>query len=282
MVTHPINSHLFPSRGRSNSTPTARPSSLSRLLAQASPTAEVVNDAIGEKTPSPRLVVEVLSSSPPQESFPQKILVGPSTATNTNNVVSSGSSAVNGKRSPTTNSPTPLRPGSRASKLSTTSRFSVSRKPTLGIVAGSVPKAAPTTALSDQALTKSPSASTDNNNPFRSPLTSSPDESITEAMSDTMDNDVFQRRRTTSYHAPQMTSTSSQATVVARPTSAASVTLANLASSWGVAFGRKKKADLAVGVLTPPVESPAGRNPEGQADGSLGNGKSARDLLKRF
>src|SRR4051812_30028716 len=49
LVTHHSpNSHLFPvARGRANSSPTARPSSLSRLLAQASASApEGVNDNI--------------------------------------------------------------------------------------------------------------------------------------------------------------------------------------------------------------------------------------------
>jgi hypothetical protein len=57
-----------------------------------------------------------------------------------------------------------------------------------------------------------------------------------------------------------------------------------------MAFGRKKKADLAVGMLTPPVDSlsnastnvRAERQVDGNDDVSLGNGKSARDILKRF
>lgn len=266
MVTHPTNSHLFPSRGRSDSTPPARPSSLSRLLAQASPTPERANDSISEKPSSPSPVApEVLT-------------------TNGNTTINGGGSNTN--LSPTTNTP-PLRPVSRASRLSTASRFSVNRKPTLGIVAGSIPKAAATTALSEQVLTQSPSTSADNN-PFRSPLTSSPDESISEAMSHTM-KDIGQRRRTSSsYHPPRMASTSSQATVVPRPTSAASTTLANLASSFGMSFSRKKKAELAAGMLTPPVESPVDatidRTESQTLDGMDGSGssKSARDILKRF
>jgi autophagy-related protein 11 len=262
IVTHPANSHLFPSRKRSNSTPAAKPSSLSRLLAQASPTAEGVNDSSAEKPPSPRpVVLEVLSTSP------QKILLTPSTTTH--NSINNGNTTINGGNlSPATNTP-PLRPGSRASRLSTASRFSVSRKPTLGIVAGSLPKAAATTALSEQILAQSPSPSTDHN-PFRSPLTSSPDESISEAMSNTME-DIGQRRRTTSYHPPRIASTSSQATVVPRPTSAASTTLANLANSLGMSFGRKKKADLAAGMLTPPVES--------QVDATSTSARAERQVL---
>lgn len=65
MVTHPTNLHLFPSRGRSDSTPAARPSSLSRLLAQASPTPEKATDSITDKSSSPKpVVLEVLSTSP--------------------------------------------------------------------------------------------------------------------------------------------------------------------------------------------------------------------------
>jgi hypothetical protein len=57
-----------------------------------------------------------------------------------------------------------------------------------------------------------------------------------------------------------------------------------------VSFGRKKRADLAAGMLTPPVESPidvtsTGVSVERQVDGGnagSGSSKSARELLKRF
>ena len=302
MVTHPSNSHLFPSRGRSNSSPAARPSSLSRLLAQASPTAEVINDPMAEiprsptrsRSRSPKLIVtESPSSSPPQEPA-QKILVEPIA-----DVVGNGNMTVSGGSNTnlSTHTTSPARPGSRGSRLSTTSRFSVGRKPTLGIVSGALPKAAATTALSEQVLARSTSPSRDN--PFRSPLTSSPDQSIVEAMLTAIDDTnvtaaladatsttdtVGQRRRTTSsFHPPRVASTSSQATIVARPSSAASTTLANLASSWGVAFGRKRNADMGA-ILTPPVESPLdGSGTSGNVeDDGVRSGKSARELLKRF
>lgn len=276
-MVHPNNSHLFPSRARSNSSPAPRPSSLSRLLAQASP--EAPNQTIIESPPSTRpMILETLSTSPTEPL--RKV-----SSTTTNNV--NGHTAINGGNSssslsPANNTSSPLRPVSRASRLSTTSRFSVSRKPTLGIVAGAMPKAVATTALSEQIVAQSP---TDSNNPFRSPLTSSPDESISEAMS-TVIEDIGQRRRTVSFHPPRISSSSSQATVVLRPTSAASTTLANLANSLGMSFNRKKKSDLTVGMLTPPVESPidASVSVERQVDGKADSSehKSARDILKRF
>lgn len=86
-----------------------------------------------------------------------------------------------------------------------------------------------------------------------------------------------------------MASASSQATVIHRPASAASTTLVNLASSLGMTFGRKKKADLVAGILTPPVESPVdatvgteSQTLDGMDRSASGSSKSARDILKRF
>ncbi|TFK38069.1 hypothetical protein BDQ12DRAFT_683909 [Crucibulum laeve] len=272
-VTHPPNSHLFPVRTRANSSPTARPSSLSRLLAQAGPTTDALSDLLPplenlppvspppaippseHRSPSPTTSLPPpLSPSLPVSSVPHHIPVIPS----------------------------PLRPGSRASRLSTTSRFSVGRIPPLGNVASSSPgasKAAPTTALTEEISVASPFPG--DTNPFGSPSTPSPEESISDAMS----NVFVHRRRTTSYHIPRTSplaaSTSSQNTAgtSSRPSLAAASTLANLASSWGVAFGRRKKADL--GNLTPTVESPTDDRGSASSDRPTADA-SARDILKRF
>ncbi|KAF9530274.1 hypothetical protein CPB83DRAFT_763691 [Crepidotus variabilis] len=246
MVTHPPNSHLFPSRARSNSSPAVRPSSLSRLLAQASSVPEGTNDYLPEKPPSTDLntVPEIRNASATStSSLPSPI--PPETVANDNVI-------------PTL--PSPMRPASRASKVSSASRLPVGRKPsTLGTVAVSQPKAAPTTALTEQPLASSPS--TTENNPFGSPITPSPEESISDAMSNALNNTTHHRRsRTTSYNVPRpspLAVSSSQSTVIppTRPSLTATATLATLASSWGMSFGRRKKAELAAGVLTPPVET---------------------------
>ena len=299
MVTHAPNSHLFPTRARSNSSSAARPSSLSRLLAQASPTTEGVSVLAPEQSPSPQPThPEVFSESPPTIPSPLPPIVqttpAPSETLNSRNTSSNGhiSDGNSGNIShPISNLP-PLRPGSRSSRLSTASRFSVVRLPTLGFVAGSQPKAAATTALSEQTLPTS-SPTTTENNPFGSPTTASPEESITEAMTNVMEN-ATNRRRTTLHHAPRLSSySSSQSTVVpssSRPHTPATTTLAYLANSFGTSLGRKSKAR---GVLTPtPVESPADANnnnntgasaePQSDVDSGSGSGNSARELLKRF
>lgn len=291
MVTHPPNSHLFPTRARSNSSSAVRPSSLSRLLAQASPTTEGLSVMAPEKSPSPQPAnPDIISESPPTIPSPLPPNVqttpGPSETVNNRNISSNGHipDGNSGSTSqPTSNLP-PLRPVSRSSRLSTASRFSVARLPTLGFAAGSQPKAAATTALSEQTLATS-SPTTTENNPFGSPTTASPEESITEAMTNVMENTI-NRRRTTSHHAPRLASySSSQSTVV--PSRPATTTLATLANSFGT-LGRKSKV---IGVLTPTVETPADANnnntgasaePRNDVGTGSGSGNSARDLLKRF
>ncbi|KAG6830913.1 hypothetical protein H0H87_006836 [Tephrocybe sp. NHM501043] len=218
LVTHPPNSALFPVRTRANSSPTARPSSLSRLLAQATPESHL--DPVPQspiRTPSPTTSPPLPSPSHHTGSIPQHI---PNTAS-------------------------PLRPGSRASRLSTTSRFS-SRLPALGAAGASSSKAAPTIALTEQpVLSASPASGSLDGNPFGLTATPSPDGSISEVTANT----VLSRRRTTSYQIPKASplaasSSSAQGRVsqAARTSLTATNTLANLASSWGVAFSRKRKA----------------------------------------
>ena len=279
LVTHP-NSHLFPVRGRSNSSPTARPSSLSRLLAQASPVTENPPAPAPENNRSPS---PPFSPPPP----PSPSLHTGSVPQNTNTI------PMNHNITPSIPSPVPLRPGSRSSRLSTTSRFSVGRIPALGSVASSQPsKAAPTTAITDQVIAVSPSSA---DNPFMSPVTPSPDESITDAMSSAMNNQS--RRRKTSHQAPRaspLAAGSSQSTVVppsvtsvvATPPSIVTTTnaFANLASSWGMSFGKKKKTELGGSggsSLAPTVESLRDASSTDQLPAATKD-VNARDLLRRF
>ncbi|KIM47021.1 hypothetical protein M413DRAFT_267979 [Hebeloma cylindrosporum] len=280
LVTHP-NSHLFPTRGRSNSSPTARPSSLSRLLAQASPVTENPPAAAPEINRSP---------SPPFSPPPP-----PSPSLHTGSVPQSANNNIpmNHNITPSVPSASPLRPGSRSSRLSTTSRFSVSRIPALGTVASSQPsKAAPTTAITDQVMAVSSPSS---DNPFMSPVTPSSEESITDAMSSAMNQS---RRRKTSHQAPRaspLASGSSQSTVVppsvtsvvATPPSIVTTTnaFANLASSWGMSFGKKKKGELGGNgggsSLASTLESPRDASPSEQLPAATKD-VNARDLLRRF
>lgn len=262
LVTHPPNSHLFPVRTRANSSPTARPSSLSRLLAQA-PTETQLDTipASRTRTPSPT------TSPPPPPSPSQHTGSAPHHAPGV---------------------PSPLRPGSRASRNSNMSRFSVGRIPPIGTMVSGSPgaaKAAPTTALVDQSLMASPSSSGEDYYFGGRPSTPSPNDSI----SDGMTNILKSRRRTSSYHVPRASplttsepSTSSTITpATAAPSRPAmpnsSSTLANLASSWGVSFGRKKKAELEIAKLGTTLESPS---PSGTSEHSTD--PSASELLKRF
>ncbi|KAF7360793.1 ATG11 domain-containing protein [Mycena venus] len=107
LTTHSPNLHLFPVRTRSTSSPPVRPSSLSRLLAQAPPESplEPVPSPSNNKSPSP-------PTSPPPPASPSH---------HTGSIP---------QHVPVLSSP--LRPGSRASRISTTSRFSVGRIPPPG------------------------------------------------------------------------------------------------------------------------------------------------------
>jgi autophagy-related protein 11 len=268
--THPSNSHLFPVRTRANSSPTARPSSLSRLLAQASvengtenPTESLPDDEI----PPPELRV---SPSPLQSPA-----VSPAAPSSPPQIIGSLSQHAPGVHSP-------LRPNSRASRLSSTSRFSVGRNPALGSVSMGTPKAAPTTALTEDPMASSPTSN--DGNPFRSPVTPSPDESISDGLNNNV-NGNSSRRRTTSYHTPRTSPLATGSTSTSRgpaflparpslPSLTATATLANLANSWGVSFGRKKKAEMGGSVTT---------NVEALADDTqTTNDVLVRDMLKRL
>lgn len=141
------------------------------------------------------------------------------------------------------------------------------------------PKAAPTTALTEDPMASSPTSN--DGNPFRSPVTPSPDESISDGLNNIVTGNSS-RRRTTSYHIPRAsplatgsTSTSrGPAFLPARPSLTATATLANLANSWGASFGRKKKAEMGGSVTT---------NVEALADDTrTSNDTLVRDMLKRL
>ncbi|THH32812.1 hypothetical protein EUX98_g1391 [Antrodiella citrinella] len=132
-VTRPPTSRLFPSPPRPGSSPNA-PSSLSRLLAQAENSPELLSPQF-EKAPFP-------STSPPAPPSPARS-VSVSTAQD-GKIYAAGSSGT-------------LRPGSRASRQSTSSKFSTARIPFAG-TAGTA-KAIATTALSEQILPTAPGGS---------------------------------------------------------------------------------------------------------------------------
>ncbi|KAJ7104353.1 putative peripheral membrane protein [Mycena belliarum] len=255
LTTHSPNLHLFPVRSRTGSSPPVRPSSLSRLLAQAP---ETQLDTIVDEPPS------LPPTSPP---------VSPSQHT--------GSAPHN---VPILQSP--LRPNSRASRISTTSRFSVGRLPALGSASSGSPggaKAPPTTALAEQLIISSSPTSAEGN-PFRSPSTPSPDDSMADGVSNVLRHS---RRRTSSYHVPRtsplaptsVSESTSTSTATVKPTITATNTLANLASSWGVSFGRKRKADISAATLASTAEAETVAD-DHRMDRSQET--SASELLKRF
>ncbi|CAA7264383.1 unnamed protein product [Cyclocybe aegerita] len=355
-VTHPPNSHLFPVRPRSSSSPTARPSSLSRLLAQASPTPEAFGASENlnqnhnsnyhpshsqsrsqseNRTPPPlappSASAENQSPSAPEIRSPSPVPVSPPPPPSPSQHTGSAPQSVNTNINSATAAnipslPSPLRPGSRASRLSTTSRFSLGRLPILGTVASAQSKAAPTTALTEEPLPTSPLSP--DGNPFRSPVTPTLQEnSLSEAMNNvlglTTSASASHRRRTMSYHTPRSSPLATQeqkkpaaaagagvgvgAGAPSRPVMTATTTLANLANSWGMSFGRKKKKELAhvagVGGLSTTVESPidastnvadsnandapppgasSSTSTENANGAASANNNSARELLKRF
>ncbi|EPT00582.1 hypothetical protein FOMPIDRAFT_152203 [Fomitopsis schrenkii] len=227
-ATRAPNSRLFPVRPRVNSSPTAGPSSLSRLLAQAPPEFSL--------EPTESLPVE---PKPPAEAKPPSPVTSPlpPSPTQTGSV----------PRSSIGQRPSPLRPGSRASRAS--SRFSAGRIP-FGTTSSA--KAIATTAISEQAVSPSSdlSGTLSAAKQGSSSVAPSPEGSPTEGIASL----ASYRRRTASYHVPRPSGGLAAPTTVsaASPLSGASVgitagsaagatarsTLASLASSWG--FGRKK------------------------------------------
>ncbi|EIW55097.1 uncharacterized protein TRAVEDRAFT_172756 [Trametes versicolor FP-101664 SS1] len=262
-VTRPPTSRLFP-RTRSNSSPTAGPSSLSRLLAQAGPAeqgAALPSEAVD--LPTPRPVTPSESAKPSPDTPPTAAALPPPPVSPTRR--SPGSQPQN-IHLPA--QPSPLRPGSRASRGSSSSQFSRGRIP-FGATPGAAAKAMPTTAISEQAvstLASTPSSGSGSGSDtigmpgaMAGSYVPSPEDSPTGGMVSLLSQ--TQRRRTTSHSvlptrnsigampSPATTSSSSLAGlglgagVGAGPT--ATSRLASFAGSWGIGFGRKKKLELA-------------------------------------
>ncbi|OCH89638.1 hypothetical protein OBBRIDRAFT_794051 [Obba rivulosa] len=268
-ATRPPTSRLFPQRSRANTSPTAGPSSLSRLLAQAGPP-EVQVDfqaPMKEKPPSP-----VVSPQHPPSSSSQASLAA-------RNALAPGA-------------PSPRRPGSRASRGSTSSRLSVSRIPFGGGAAA--PKAAPTTAISEQAISLlAPSSEEAATATGSSSSTSvpSPTGSPTEGMS----HQLASRRRTSSYHisptnvlsaalssSPSVPSPLSAGNIrLPADTAASSVSassrLASLASSWGMSFGRKRRSEILEDASTN-AETPSDAQHEASPPNALDSPTSRHSL----
>ncbi|KAI0074448.1 hypothetical protein K474DRAFT_1665357 [Panus rudis PR-1116 ss-1] len=275
-VTRPPNSRLFPSPPRANSLPLAGPSSLSRLLAQATPETTSVPSSVGEpvksseEASSASTTVTPFSPQPPPS--PSKSALTAATASPQNGA---------GSRSPST-----LRPGSRASRQSASSRFSSGRIPFAG--ASGAAKATATTALSEQVLTaNSPSSagSLNTNTPpsMKGPesgsYSPSPEGSPTEGMTSMLQHrrsvsHVVQRvspLKGTAFPSSGSTSTAGSGAGTSPPGAGlpsgmtARSRLASLASSWGVAFSRKRLSEAASGsnnVLPSPSRDAVDSHPE--------------------
>jgi autophagy-related protein 11 len=239
----------FPTRSRANSTPPAGPSSLSRLLAQA-PT-EAIPDPIRSPTPDP------IRTPTPEEAEPfpeddQDAKMEPQEPHEPHEppqaeVVDTVSPPSPPTTIPIHSSPrqySPLRPGSRSSKVSITSRMSIGRKP------GGSAKASPTTAITGLPITAG-KLSED----LPRVETPTPEGSPSDGMSNLLKQ--HHRRRTSSSYSVSRNSplTSVTTTAISRTTgvqgsadirnetsvSGAGSRLASLATSWGVTFGRRRK-----------------------------------------
>lgn len=242
-------SPMASTRGRANSASAAGPSSLSRLLAQAS------------------------SENPAGDSQHADMQAFPSpTAPSPQPLPPSASQAVSPRGGTV---PLPHRPGSQASRISSSSRFSAGRIPFAG--SGGSAKAVATTALaSEQTLSESPTSAGPSGSHSSDAASASPDGSPTEGMSNFLPQ---HRRRATSHHPvgksplakPIGLPSAVQALNPAHsgiepgivgPGLTARTRLASLASSWGVSFGRRRVND------PPTVDSPVG------SPGTNGNGKA--------
>lgn len=260
-ATQPPTSHLFPSRPRANSTPSAGPSSLSRLLAQAP--SELPEESVQIVTPSGD---PPLKDTPSSKELPRNEHPVTNATTTTPAVPTSIQQASSTPHTHSPHAPTPLRPGSRASRGSTSSKFSAARLPTLAAASTSPAKvkAIATTALTEHALESSIATSHETSSLAGPP---SPVGSLTDGMSN-----FLSRRRTTSHNVPRSSPLVSGFT--SGPAQTATSTLANLARNWGF---RRKRDD--------PIPQPVSETSAGQGVGeyqSRDDDVSASDLLRRF
>ena len=262
----------FPTRSRANSTPSAGPSSLSRLLAQA-PT-EAAPDPITAPTPvkaQPPVEVAADDEEPEVESPEhQEQQEQPQSEVTDTMSPSPPPITIPFRSSPQPQSP--MRPGSRSSKVSITSRLSIGRKPG-GSVTG---KASPTTAVMGLPIT---AGKMPGDLPIvrRNGETPTPEGSPSDGMSNLLKQ--HHRRRTTSSYSvsrgfPLTSGTTTAISHVTNvqgstdirnetSTSGAGSRLANLATSWGVAFGRRRKT-----VVLDSIPQQISPNADDQPEGS--------------
>ncbi|CCM04884.1 uncharacterized protein FIBRA_07079 [Fibroporia radiculosa] len=282
-ATKPPNSRLFPVRTRSNSSPNAGPSSLSRLLAQAPPP-EMSLESTGLEKPS--LPSPVNSPRPPPSPAisprpPSSPAISPRPLPSPVTFPRPPPSPITSTHpqpSPTHTGAVPqipgppgvssLRPGSRSSRVSISSRFSGGRMP---FGTSSAAKAVATTAISEQAVALvSPSSDLVSGRNGASQASSVP--SSEDSHAEGVSSLATYRRRTTSYASPRNNATALSATLngsspffgSARPSvgagASASSRLASLASSWGVSFSRRKRSEVEENVDSS-NERPATPNP---------------------
>lgn len=237
----------FPARSRANSIPSAGPSSLSRLLAQAP--MEVTPDPITTSVPEiaqPFSEVTIDDEGEPREQQEQ-----PQLETVETTLPSPPPITIPTHSSPQPQSP--MRPGSRSSKVSVASRMSIGRKPGVSVTS----KASPTTAIMGLPITAG-KVSGDFSASRRNGEIPTPEGSPSDGMSNLLKQ--HHRRRTTSSYSVTRTFplTSGTTTAVSHATNVQGNTevgnetgatgagsrLASLATSWGVAFGRRRKTLL--------------------------------------
>jgi len=257
------NSRHFPAArsGTNSTTPVAGPSSLSRLLAQAPATSEhappladpipIAQITVPSTTRTPSPPLPALSSSPSQT-------VPVNTAS--------------GRPHPPHTS-SPLRPGSRASRLSTSSRYSAPRLPAFGGAGGGVAKAVPTTAITNTAPTTLDETDDDAFGPV--PATAPPPaDTPGEGMAS-----LLARRRTTSFHAP--VSSSPLAAPVPRQSAGPAAAFASLAN-WSTTFSRRRKmaSESSAPPAAPATASEQAAGKQGQ-DAAVGK-TDAQRILQRF
>ncbi|KZV76457.1 hypothetical protein PENSPDRAFT_741294 [Peniophora sp. CONT] len=278
-------SHLFPSRSRSNSIPIAGPSSLSKLLAQASVTDGGPTTA--PRTPSPLATPFVPPSASPSRS-PAARPPSPPKAASTSQTPFPTSPPVTSQPHTALPSPpshpsslprriasSPLRPASRASRLSTSS----GRIPPFahGASGPATVKGIPTTALSTPAPASPPVVQD------TSASTPSPADSPGEGMMASVLSNA--RRRTTSYHAPASSTPSTSPTDrrtanvnTSASTGGAMSALASIAS-WSQSLSRKKRQSLIAAPAPAAVDRTAPPVDGGQSIPASG---AAQDQLSRY
>ena len=255
--------HFPAARSGANSmAPVAGPSSLSRLLAQAPATAEPA-------PPDPVPHAPISLPSPTRTPSPLPFLVSSSPVQSV-----PATAAVPGRPHNPAHSNSPLRPGSRASRLSTSSRFSAPRLPTFGGAGGGAAKAVPTTAITASPGFDEPGISALGLIP---PTTTAPlpadsagggagaGAGAGEGMAS-----LLARRRTTSFHVPASSST--LAAPVPRQTAGPAAAFASLAS-WGTSFSRRRKADDA---------RPSSSSSEAPTPAAAAGQTDAQRILQRF